>query len=121
MRNRQTGITLIGWIVLLLPLAVVAYAGLRLAPKYLVYTEVSRSLRQMATEFADDPQVSISTLKLSLEKHFEIEGINFPTTQEIQFEREDGVWVAEAQYEDSVPLFAGISLTVSFDKRVPFK
>lgn len=121
MRNRQTGVTFIGWLVLLLPMAVVLYAGIRLVPKYLVYTEVSRALTQLGQEFSDDPSVTSAALKLSLEKRFDIEGIEFPTVQDVAFTREDGVWIAEVHYQDGVPLFAGISVTVNFDKRVPVK
>lgn len=121
MRKKQNGITFIGWIVLLIPVAVIGYAVIRLVPKYLTYVAVSRSLSALAEEFGSDPQVSAATLKKSLEKRFDIESIDFPTVGDISFMREDGLWVAEANYQDGVPLFAGISLTVDFDKRVTIK
>ena len=121
MRSRQSGVTFIGWLFLLLPVAVIAYAAIRLVPKYMVYMEVSRSMTQVAQEFSDDAQVTPAKFRVALEKRFDIESIEFPTAQDVSLTREDGVWVAQTRYEDSVPLFAGISLTVTFDKRVPFK
>jgi hypothetical protein len=121
MRKKQNGITFIGWIVLLVPVALIGYAVIRLVPKYLTYIGVSRSLTQLAQDFGEDPQVTVAALKVSLAKHFDIEGIEFPSVNDVSFTREDGVWVAEANYQDGVPLFAGISLTVDFDKRVPIK
>jgi hypothetical protein len=121
MRSKQHGVTFIGWLFLLLPLAIICYAAIRLVPKYLVYTEVSRSMTQVANEFKDDPQVSVTALRVSLEKHFDIESIDFPAAKDVSFTREDGIWVAEINYQDGVPLFAGIALTVDFSKRVPFK
>ena len=44
MRAHQHGITFIGWLFLLVPIAIVAYAGIRIAPVYLNYMKVSRSL-----------------------------------------------------------------------------
>src|SRR5882724_2623060 len=44
MRNRQQGITSIGWLVLLAPFAIVLYAGIRLAPLYLNYMKVVREI-----------------------------------------------------------------------------
>jgi len=44
MRNRQQGITAIGWLVLLTPFAIVLYAGIRLAPLYLNYLKVVRAI-----------------------------------------------------------------------------
>ena len=42
--RRERGVTLIGWLVLLTPLAICLYAGLRLAPVYLNYMKVSHTL-----------------------------------------------------------------------------
>ena len=50
MRHSQRGITFIGWLFLLIPVAIVVYAGIRLAPIYLNYMRVSKSLSQLATE-----------------------------------------------------------------------
>ncbi len=53
MRNRQGGVTTIGWLVLLTPFAIVLYAGIRLAPIYLNYMKVVRAVEQAATERQD--------------------------------------------------------------------
>lgn len=118
MRRHQNGITLIGWLVLLMPAAIVGYAAILLVPAYLTHMSVSRSLTQTARDFADATDLNAVTLRQSLAKRFDIESITHPTFEEILIQREDGVWVLEADYDVSVPLFAGISLTVTFDKRV---
>ena len=121
MRNSQKGVTFLGWMVLLLPFAILFYAGLRLTPIYLTYTKVSRALTQMSHEFAGDAQVTATALRGSLDKRLDIEGIDYPTADNITFVREDDVWVGEAKYEDEVPLFGDLFLVVKFDKVVPFK
>ena len=50
MRNRQTGVTAIGWVFLLTPLAIVIYAGIRAAPVYLNYMKVAKAMDQSVTE-----------------------------------------------------------------------
>ena len=50
MRHNQRGITMIGWLFLLIPLAIVAYGGIRLAPLYLNYIKIARTLESMKTE-----------------------------------------------------------------------
>ena len=50
MRHSQRGITFIGWLVLLVPVAIVVYAGIRLAPIYLNYMRVAKSLSETASE-----------------------------------------------------------------------
>lgn len=121
MRNRQTGITLIGWLVLLIPVAIVGYAIIRLTPLYLNYMKVTRSLDQLAVEYKGDEQVTMPALRNSLEKRFDIESIDYPALKDVDIHREGKIWVAEAKYEDVVPLFADISLLVKFDKRVELR
>jgi hypothetical protein len=119
MRQSQRGVTLMGWLFLLIPLAIVFYAGIRLTPIYLNYMRVARSLQQLADEGKGDTATA-SSLRGSLEKHFEIESIEHPGFKEIDIRREGEHWVAEANYQDVAPLFADISLLVQFDKRVEF-
>jgi Tfp pilus assembly protein PilE len=50
MHSKQRGVTLIGWLFLLIPIAILGYAALRLAPVYLNYMKVSRSMNQLVSE-----------------------------------------------------------------------
>jgi hypothetical protein len=118
MRSSQRGVTFIGWLFLLVPLAVLFYAGIRLTPLYLNYMRVARSLQQTATEFQESDQVNPASVRNSLEKRFDIESIEFPNVKEIDIHRDGEHWVAIADYEDGVPLFANISLVVAFHKEV---
>jgi hypothetical protein len=121
MRRTQRGITFIGWLVLMVPVAIVVYAGIRLAPMYLNYMRVTRSLQQLADENkggeASNP-ASVQMLKNSLEKRFDIESIDHPAVKDIDIHRDGEHWVAIANYEDVAPLFGNISILVQFDKQV---
>jgi hypothetical protein len=121
MRKHQNGITLIGWLVLLIPMAIVGYSAIRLIPSYLTYMSVARSLQQVAREHAGEGDLSAAALRTSVAKRFEVESINQPAFEDILIQREDGVWTLEADYDVNVPLFAGISVSVAFDKRVEVK
>ena len=50
MKRRQRGITMIGWLFLLIPIAIVGYSCIRLIPIYLNYTKIARSMSQLAQE-----------------------------------------------------------------------
>ena len=117
MRNRQQGITAIGWLVLLTPFAIVLYAGIRLAPLYLNYMKVVRALEVAASSAKSGAgdQVAIRT---AIDRHFEIDMVDYPTTKDIQIRREGTAWVIEAKYDDEAPLLGNVSLRVTFDKRV---
>jgi len=117
MRNRQQGITAIGWLVLLTPFAIVLYAGIRLAPLYLNYMKVVRAMEVAASSAkggAGD-QVAIRT---AIDRHFEIDMVDYPTTKDIQIRREGTAWVIEAKYDDEAPLLGSVTLHVTFDKVV---
>ena len=117
MRNRQRGVTAIGWLFLLTPLAIVGYAGIRVAPLYLNYMKVTRALEQVASDYkggGGDP----TTIRNVVDKHFEIDMVNYPDSKDFKITRDEGMWVVEAQYEDDAPLFSNVSLHFAFDKQV---
>jgi hypothetical protein len=117
MRHSQRGVTFIGWILLLVPVAIVVYAGIRLAPIYLNYMRVAKSLTQLASENKGETTTADS-LRNSLGKHFDIDSIEKPTVKDIDIHREGGHWVAIGDYEDVAPMFGNISLLVQFHKQV---
>ena len=117
MHSRQRGITAIGWLFLLTPLAIVVYAGIRLAPIYLNYMKVAKALETSGTELKGE--ANPQSLKQAIDKHFEIDMVEFPTSKDIKITRDaTGGWLLEAQYDDEAPLFGNISLHISFDKQV---
>jgi hypothetical protein len=118
MRNSQRGVTFIGWVFLLIPLAIVLYAGIRITPVYLTYMSVTKIMDQLAKEVPEGAPVNPAELRVSLDKRFDIEGINSPTAKDIDIHRDGDHWVAIADYEEVAPLFANISILAQFRKQV---
>jgi hypothetical protein len=122
MYPKQRGITMIGWLVLLVPLAIVGYAGIRLAPIYLNYMKVTRSLEQTSKDLEDQEALTGNAIRNALGKHLvDVESVDFPTIEQVLIRREGPVWVMQASYEDTAPLFANLGLLVKFDKTVAIK
>ena len=121
MRKRQRGATLIGWLFIILPALIILYAAVRIAPAYFNYLSVGSSLKDIAREHGADDPLTVANLKLALHKRFEIEGISFPGPDDTLIRREGPHWLLEADYESSASLFAGLSLTATFYKRVEIK
>ena len=117
MRSRQAGITFIGWLFLLTPVAIVGYAAIRLTPVYLNYMKVAKTLKQTAAEYKDETVLNPVAVRTSLDKRFDIEGVSYPKVEDIAVSRVGNSWTLSVDYEDTVPLFAGISLLVHFEKR----
>ena len=119
-RSRQAGATILGWLLLLTPLVVCAYAALRLIPVYLNQHKVSVVLDRLATEHAGDPSLSSAALRTTVSRNLDINNVEFPTVDDFTFIREDGAWLVSVRYEDTVPLFAHLSLLASYDRQIRF-
>ncbi len=115
--RRERGITLIGWLILLTPFAICLYAGLRLAPVYLNYLKVSRTLDALPQQFSTGAP-SAFAIQSSISRHFEIDSVNYPSVQDVLIRRERNGWKVQAAYYAYAPLFAGITMRVTFDKSV---
>jgi hypothetical protein len=118
MIRRQRGVTVIGWLFLLIPVAVLGYVAIRLVPIYLNYMRVAHSVEQTATEMKTEDVATLTPLliRATLSKHFDIESITFPDVKDVTVTRDGSGWTLEAKFEDAAPLFGNISLVVDFDK-----
>jgi hypothetical protein len=120
MRRKQAGITFIGWICLLIPVAIVGYAAIRLVPIYLNYQRVARSMEQVAKEAKADGVGTINPqqVKNALEKRLDIEGIEYPDLKDFDVRRDGQQFFLDINYEDPAPFFGNIALLVTFQKSV---
>ena len=118
MRSKQAGVTLIGWIILLIPVAICGYSGLRLAPVYLNYMKVSKTLEQLKTEIKGTDAGNATVIRNTIQRHFDIENVDYPASKDIKVTRAGRDWVVSAEYDDQAPLFANMFILVTFDKSV---
>jgi hypothetical protein len=114
---RQRGVTAIGWLILLAPFALLIYVCLRVTPIMMNYMSVARSMGSLQGEFAGGG-ASPDAIRSSLQKHFDVESVDYPTVNDIHITRAGQGWTVEAAYYDQAPLFAHVSLQLQFDKTV---
>ena len=69
--RKQRGVTMIGWIFLLVPVAIVVYAGIRLAPEYLNYYKVVTALKETASQFKGEDTLSPAMIRTAIERRFD--------------------------------------------------
>ena len=79
--RKQRGVTMIGWIFLLVPVAVVLYAGIRVAPEYLNYYKVITALKETASQLKGDETLSPATIRSAIEKRFDTGYVDEPHGQ----------------------------------------
>jgi Domain of unknown function (DUF4845) len=118
MRSKQTGVTLIGWIILLIPVAICAYAGMRLTPVYLNYQKVTKTLDVVKSEFKDGAGNSQQEIRKVVEKNLGVQSVDYPNAKDFKITRDGKQWVISIAYDDQAPLFSNVFILVSFDKTV---
>ena len=116
--RKQRGVTMIGWIFLLAPMAVVLYAGIRVGPEYMNYYKVITAMKETASKLKSDETLSPATIRNALEKRFDTGYIDEPLVKDIAVAKQEEGWVMRAEYEKTVPLFSNLYLLMSFDKSV---
>jgi Domain of unknown function (DUF4845) len=118
MTRRQRGVTTIGWIFLLVPVALVLYAGIRVGPEYLNYYKVISALKETATKLKSDDTLTAQSIGRALERRFDTGYIDNPAPDEIIIKKSDAGWEMTADYEPTVPLMGNLYLTMQFKKTV---
>jgi len=118
MRTQQRGVTMIGWIFLLVPMAIVIYAGIRVVPKYLDYYKLVSAMKETATKLASDETLTPTSIRSALEKRFDTGYIEMNVKDIEVTKNEAGDWQMTADYEEDAPLFSNLSLQIKFNETV---
>ena len=114
--RKQRGVTMIGWIFLLVPVAIVVYGGIRVGPEYLNFYKVSQALAETAVKLKSDEALTATTIKDALGRRFDTGYIETPSAKEIVVTKGEKGWQMTADYETTVPMFGNLYLLMSFKK-----
>ncbi len=120
MQRHERGVTFLGWVILLLPVAMLLYAGIRLTPVYLEYMKVARTLEQVRDELKGD-QPDAGMIRNAIEKRFDVEDVTVMTVHDVdklKITKQGTGYQVEAVYQAIAPYVSNVSLLVNFDKTV---
>jgi len=118
MKSRQHGVTTIGWIFLLIPMALTIYAGFRAGPIYLNYYKVVTAMKETSSQLKSDETLTPDSIRAALAKRFDTGYVDRPKTSEIKITRGENGWEMTAEYEETSPMFGNFYLLMSFNKTV---
>lgn len=118
-RKRPRGITLIGFLFLLVIVGFFAYLGMRLVPMYVEYMGVVRAMEQVRSEPGAQSK-SPEEIRRSLAIKFNTQYVdeNALSPQAIQVIRQGNASTLRVRYERRVPFVYNIELLATFDKSV---
>lgn len=117
MSSKPRGMTLIGFLIVLVLVLFVAYLGMKIAPIYLNHYSVVDSMRQLAKEpgIANMPENRIRDM---LSRKFTTSYVSYISARDVRIERSTQVSVV-AEYEVREGLIGNMDVVVSFKRVQP--
>jgi hypothetical protein len=117
MRQRQQGMTAIGFIVIASLVAMIGYGAIRLVPVYLTQMKITKLMNDLKDQ-NDGAGSTPAKLKSEIAKRLNIDAVDYPKQQDFLITRSDDGFLVEIDYEDQVPYLANLYLTAKFTKSV---
>ena len=119
--NRQRGIGVAGWLILLLVFGSVMTAAAKLMPLYMDHNTISNLMDKLAAEEGVGKKRKRDIIA-ALENRFKLNNIrNFPLEENLTFQKKDYGKAVVLEYEVRVPLVHKIDLIASFDKAIELR
>lgn len=117
MVSKQRGITLIGFILVMVVVAGIAIVAMNLVPVYSENFSVKKAMASVADEPGADRK-DIIELQKKLQKHFDIDYVESVQAKEAKIVREDGSTLLVLNYEVRKPLVYNLDFVAKFDNSV---
>jgi hypothetical protein len=120
MRQRQQGMTAIGFAVIAALVGLVGYGAIRLIPVYMTQMKIRTLMSDLKMEY-DGNNANVTRLQTEIGKRLDIDAIDFPKRQDFVVSKTDEGFLVSVEYEDSVPYIANLSITATFDNSVEIR
>lgn len=121
--KRQSGITLIGFVIILIVLAFFGYTAMKLVPAYLEYMGVVKAMNQVSSE-PDTASKSPEQIRadLGFKGDFQYVDDSTLTANNVHIiTGTDGSTDLQVSYDKKIPWIYNIDFLVHFQKTVPLK
>ena len=115
MKRKQSGLSLVGFLVVLAVVGFAAYVGMKLFPMYQEYYSVQSAMKGLANEpgVADMDPAKVQDLFF---RRLYINYSEIVKPQNVKFERMEGGWKMRVNYEVRRPLVGNLDVVGKFDK-----
>jgi hypothetical protein len=117
MRRGHQGLTLIGFLMVLILLGIVAYLAMRLVPMYTEYFSVVNALKGVANEPGIE-SMDLDRIHNLLSRRFNISYIESIDHKDVKIVRDTNGMRLTVDYEVRKPVVANIDLIAHFQKTV---
>lgn len=113
--SQQRGISMIGWVVILLIAVVLGTAAMRMVPAYMEHNTISSSIKSL---MQDSKIALMSPREVSdaLSKRFTINQVNVINANDLVITKDGGILKISTDYEVREPLFYNVSIVMTFQE-----
>ncbi|MDF3981479.1 DUF4845 domain-containing protein [Luteibacter sp. PPL201] len=120
MKTRQSGVTLIGFLVMLLVLGFFAYMGMKLAPSYIEFFGVKKAMSQIAS---DGAPADLNQLRQNLLFKMNFQYVDDATIKpkDITLDRSNNATMLEVSYDKRIHFLYNIDFLLHFENAVPLR
>ena len=117
MRRRETGMTALGVLIVIVFLGMFVYGGIRLVPSYIEYFNAAKAVGGLTA--ADlGGSVSEDSIRAALERRFDVSDVTSVRASEVVISATKTGWRVHMSYTVDVPFLWNVSLRAHFDKSV---
>lgn len=116
-RQRQAGLTLISWMVILVLVGILAMTVIRLFPVYIEHLGVTSSMDSLKSD-PDLQGAGVSEIRNGLMRRLDVNDVKRVKADNINITREGTVYSVNVAYEVTVPFIYNVSFLMAFDDTV---
>lgn len=122
MKAKQSGVTLIGFLIIIIVVGFFAYMALKLAPSYSEYMGVTKAMKQIADEGTNGKSLDAIRRELFFKMDFQYVDNATIKPGDITIVRDKGgTSVLNVNYDKDIPFLYNIDFLLHFDKSVPLQ
>ena len=121
MKSRQSGITLIGFVIVLLVLGFFAFMGMKLVPSYIEYFGVKKAMTQIATNGPNTQDLDSIRRDLMFKMGFQYVDDATIQPKDITLDRENNGAVLHVEYDKQIHFIYNIDFLLHFENSVQLR
>ena len=116
MKSKQTGMTLLGFIIVLAVAGVFAYVGMKLVPMYTEFFSVKTAMKDLANDPGIGNQDPAKIRDLFFRKLYVSYSDDNIKQENVKLTRQGAGWLMEVNYEVRKPLIANLDVVARFNR-----
>ncbi len=117
MRNKQQGVTAIGFILIAAVAVLVVYAGLRILPLYMEHMKIVQILEDLGSD-QQARVTSVAKIRTEIGKRLDIEAVTALNTKDFTIKKTRTGYSIRVKYDASAPYIGNLYLVARFDDLV---